>query len=73
MNFSHLNVGGWTHSNHELRQALILYSQADIVSVCEKHLSSDLDFDLNCMWYGFNRTQAHRNVPKASGGGGFNY
>lgn len=39
LSFCHLNVGGWTINNHDLRRKLIRSIRADIVSVCETQLS----------------------------------
>lgn len=48
--------------------------RANIVSVCETHLSGVMGLDLKDLgyeWYGFNRTHIHKDAPKASGGVGF--
>ncbi|WAR27806.1 hypothetical protein MAR_013510, partial [Mya arenaria] len=57
--------------NENLRIALLNYFDADIISVCETHLSDRNVLNVDgYSWFGFNRTEIHRNAPKASGGVG---
>ncbi|WAR21523.1 LOW QUALITY PROTEIN: hypothetical protein MAR_015497, partial [Mya arenaria] len=66
-----INVCGWTKDNENLRIALLNYFDADIISVCETHLSDRNVLNVDgYSWFGFNRTEIHRNAPKASGGVG---
>ncbi|CAG2201499.1 unnamed protein product [Mytilus edulis] len=63
-----------TKATFGVNTALICNINADIVSVCETHLSGTNELDLaedGYKWYGSNRTFIHRNAPKASGGVGF--
>lgn len=69
----HLNVCGWTKSNHDLRSNLIKHVNCDIVSLNETHLSDDNGIvltELGYKWKGFNRKNLHINAPKGSGGVG---
>ena len=70
----HINVGGWTVNNQDLRVSLIKNINTDIISVNETHLGGDDNLDLKVYgfeWYGQNRFATHRNAPKPSGGVGF--
>lgn len=70
----HINVGGWTVNNQDLRVSLIKNINTDIISVNETHLGGDDTLDLKSYgfeWYGHNRFATHRNAPKPSGGVGF--
>ena len=68
---AHINVCGWTKDNHDLRAAIINATGADVISICETHLAGSDTIQLEgYSWLGFNRTDIHRNAPKASGGVG---
>ena len=67
----HTNVCGWTESNNELRCALLLSLNADIISVNETHLLGNNILELpNYVWFGNNRLGIHVRAPKGSGGVG---
>jgi hypothetical protein len=64
-------VCGWTRENSELRLQITRAIDADIISLCETHLSNQDVINVpGYVWYGFNRPEIHRNAPKASGGVG---
>ncbi len=68
---AHINVCGWTADNHNLREGIIRAIDADIISICETHLSrqNTINSD-NYVWFGFNRADIHTSAPRASGGVG---
>ena len=69
---AHININGWTESNKQLRENIINYSGADIISLNETKLKSD--DKLECegyYWFGNNRSCVHVDAPTASGGVGF--
>ena len=72
MVFSHLNINGWTDNNKHLRESIINYSKADILSINETKLKNDEKIDCDGFyWFGNNRSYVHVDAPTASGGVGF--
>ena len=67
----HWNVNGWTDSNNELRQRMLIATDADIISLNETHLAGDATVTLpGYHWYGFNRQSRHCRAPITHGGVG---
>lgn len=68
---SHLNVSGWTVTNHELREKIILSLDSDIISINETHLAGIQEINVpGYKWYGANRQSRHIRAPKTHGGVG---
>lgn len=62
---------GWTKDNHALREEFIHCIDADVISICETHLTNNDVINIDSYtWFGFNRQDIHRNAPKGSGGVG---
>lgn len=67
MRIGHLNVWGWTNTNHDLRVEIIKYSDCDIVSINETHLLNKDNLDLDgYQWIGLNRSNVHVKAPNVT-------
>ena len=59
----HLNVSGWTETNSELRQSLILATNSHIISLNETHLKLDDNIVLHGFhWFGNNRKNINVSI-----------
>ena len=66
-----MNVNGWTVANEQLRQRILLSTDADIISINETHLAGDSEITLRgYIWYGLNRPTRHCRAPITHGGVG---
>ncbi|CAC5387862.1 unnamed protein product [Mytilus coruscus] len=65
---SHLNVAGLTRENCQLRSKILKSIECNIIAISETHLAGQDEINVTgYTWLGFNRTNIHRNAPKASG------
>ena len=68
INISHINVGGWTTNNGEIRKNLLKCIDSDIICINETHLQGDTTIDIEGFtFYGHNRHSTHIHAPKGSG------
>ena len=71
INVAHINVGGWTINNNELRLICLKNIDSDIICVNETHLQGEASVEIDgYTYYNFNRRSIHVIAPKGSGGVG---